>query len=68
MDEEKNPAEQRERLRQNELKNSPMNALGDGMRQGNLADLVGGVSWKTTGVLILVLIVVLVLGAVFEWY
>ncbi|MHC8514664.1 DUF6366 family protein [Sporosarcina sp. ITBMC105] len=68
MDEEKNPAEQRERLRQNELKNSPMNALGDGMRKGNLADLVGGVSWKTTGVLILVIIVVLVLGVVFDWY
>lgn len=68
MDEEKNPAEQRERLRQNELKNSPMNALGDGMPQGNLADLVGGVSWKTTGVLILVIIVVLVLGVVFDWY
>ncbi|PEB49124.1 hypothetical protein CON65_24310 [Bacillus pseudomycoides] len=51
--------EKRERLRQNELKNNPTGSLNDGLKRsenGNLVDLVGGMGWKGTGILILVLI------------
>ncbi|WP_404346446.1 DUF6366 family protein [Sutcliffiella horikoshii] len=39
------PEENRERLRQEELKKNPSGVLGDGLNRaenGNLADLVGG--------------------------
>ncbi|MFJ8526650.1 DUF6366 family protein [Bacillus sp. NPDC094106] len=51
--------EKRERLRPNELKNNPTGSLNDGLKRsenGNLVDLVGGMGWKGTGILILVLI------------
>ncbi len=51
--------EKRERLRQKELKNNPMGSLNDGLKRaenGNLVDLTGGMGWKGTGILILVLI------------
>ncbi|QPA32370.1 DUF6366 family protein [Thermaerobacillus caldiproteolyticus] len=53
------PEEQRERLRQEELKNNPSGTFRDGLNRAdntNLADLVGGLGWKGTGILILVLI------------
>ncbi|MBA2876152.1 DUF6366 family protein [Thermaerobacillus caldiproteolyticus] len=53
------PEEQRERLRQEELKNNPSGTFRDGLHRAdntNLADLVGGLGWKGTGILILVLI------------
>ena len=41
----------REKLRQEELKKS-----SSSMHGSNLADLVGGLGWKGTGILILILI------------
>ena len=54
------PEEQREKLRQEELKKNTTGALNDGFNRGengNLADSVGGLGWKETGILIIVLIV-----------
>ncbi|WP_438349968.1 DUF6366 family protein [Paenibacillus sp. FA6] len=54
------PEKKRERLRQEELKNNPFGAFNDGVNRaeyGNLADLVGGLGWKGTGTLILILII-----------
>ena len=62
------PEEKRERLRQEELKRNPTGALRDGLNRaenGNLTDLVGGFSWKETGIVILVLIVGYVLYNLF---
>ncbi|MBK3497098.1 hypothetical protein JFL43_20130 [Viridibacillus sp. YIM B01967] len=52
------PEEKRERLRQSELKNNPTGSLHDALNRGsggNLTDLTGGMGWKGTGLLILVL-------------
>ena len=52
------PKVKRERLRQKELKNNPHGALSDGINRaenGNLADLVGDLGWKGSGILIIVL-------------
>lgn len=54
------PEEQRERLRQEELRNNPLGTLGDGLNRsshGNLTDLFGGLGWIGTGILIVLLIV-----------
>ncbi|MFC3039739.1 DUF6366 family protein [Virgibacillus xinjiangensis] len=48
---EETPEERRERLRQQELKKPSSSIHGS-----NLADLVGGLGWKGTGILVLVLI------------
>ncbi|MGE7763232.1 DUF6366 family protein [Peribacillus sp. NPDC097895] len=61
------PEEKRERLRQEELKKNPIGALKDGFdrtENGNL-DLVAGLGWKGTGILIVVLIVGYVLYKLF---
>lgn len=50
------PEEQRERLRQKELKKNPLGSIGES-KDRNLADLVGGQGWKGTGLLIVFLIV-----------
>ncbi|WP_156856023.1 DUF6366 family protein [Oceanobacillus sp. AG] len=47
------PEMRREKLRQEELKKSSSSIQGS-----NLADLVGGLGWKGTGILILILILV----------
>lgn len=54
------PEERRERLRQKELENP-----SSSMHGSNLADLVGGLGWKGTGIIILVLIIAVVIFAVF---
>jgi hypothetical protein len=54
------PEEKRERLRQSELKSNPTGSLRDSLNRGsngNLADLTGGLGWKGTGILIVVLFV-----------
>lgn len=58
---EKGPEEKREELRQKELKN-----LSSSIHGSNLADLVGGLTWKKTGIIILVLLVVLVIFIVIK--
>ena len=62
------PKEKRERLRQKELVKNPGGALRDGFSRGengNLTDLTGGMGWKGTGLLIIVLIVGYVLYKMF---
>jgi hypothetical protein len=62
------PEEKRERLRQSELKNNPTGSLHDALNRGsngNLTDLTGGMGWKGTGILIVVLIVGYVLYKLF---
>ncbi|RWS42784.1 hypothetical protein EKA14_11170 [Bacillus mycoides] len=53
------PEEKRERMRQSELKNNPTGSLNDGLNRaetGNSVDMTGGMNWKGTGILILVLV------------
>ncbi|WP_106498292.1 DUF6366 family protein [Lentibacillus sp. Marseille-P4043] len=62
------PEERRERLRQQELKNNPTGNSNDSLNRdvnGSLVDLVGGLGWKGTGILILVLIFGFIIYAVF---
>lgn len=49
----KGPEERRERLRQEELKRNPAGSI----HGGGLQDLVGGLGWKGTGILILLILV-----------
>lgn len=52
---------ERERLRQEELKKNALSSFGDGVKKsenGNLSDLTGGVNWKITLSIIIVLILV----------
>ncbi|PEC21351.1 DUF6366 family protein [Bacillus cereus] len=54
------PEEKRERMRQSELKNNPTGSLNDGLNRaesGNLVDMTGGMNWRSTGIIILVLLV-----------
>jgi len=54
------PEGKRESLRHKELKKNPNSVFGDGLNRaenGNLADLVGALGWKVTGIIIVVLIV-----------
>ncbi|WP_432360051.1 DUF6366 family protein [Sporosarcina sp. UB5] len=54
------PEEKRERLRQKELK-----APSSSIHGSNLSDLVGGLGWKGTGIIILVLIIAVVIYSAF---
>jgi len=54
--EEETPEERRERLRQEELRHP-----SSSMQGSNLTDLVGGQSWKSTGIILLLLVVILLL-------
>ncbi|SFC67736.1 hypothetical protein SAMN05443252_105221 [Bacillus sp. OV322] len=54
------PEERRERMRQKEVK-SPSSSI----HGSNLSDLVGGLSWKGTGMLILVIIIGFFIASIF---
>ncbi|BAC15392.1 hypothetical protein [Oceanobacillus iheyensis HTE831] len=54
------PEKQREKLRQEELKHPASSSQGS-----NLADLVGGMGWKGTLILLLTLILIAVVVSVF---
>ncbi|WP_242308679.1 DUF6366 family protein [Bacillus cereus group sp. BfR-BA-01331] len=59
MSSKESPEEKRERMRQGELKNNPTGSLNDGLNRAELgspADMTGGMNWKGTGILILVLV------------
>mgnify|MGYP003446556170 CR=1 FL=1 len=57
------PKEKRERMRQEELKNPSSSIHGS-----NLSDLVGGLGWKGTGILILVIIIGFIIASIFlKW-
>lgn len=58
--EQETPEERREKLRQKELKHPSSSVHGS-----NLSDLVGGLGWKGTGLLILVLLVIGVIYFIF---
>jgi len=60
-EERENPEKRRERMRQKELKR---NSVGS-VHGGGLSDLVGGLGWKGTGILILVLIIGLIIYTIF---
>ncbi|WP_053220045.1 DUF6366 family protein [Virgibacillus senegalensis] len=62
------PEKTRERLKQEELKRNPTGNMNDAFKRsdtGNLADLVGSLSWKGFGILILVLIIGYVVVSLF---
>ncbi|MBJ8050520.1 hypothetical protein JDS87_00440 [Bacillus cereus] len=59
MSSKESPEEKRERMRQSELKNNPTDSLNDGLNRaesGSPVDMTGGMNWKGTGILILVLV------------
>lgn len=53
------PENERERLRQKELKNNALGSMNEGFNRtqgSNLADMTGSLGWKGLGILIIVLI------------
>lgn len=57
------PERRRERLRQEELRRNPSGGVNDAFNRassGGLADLVGSLGWKGTGLLILLVVIILV--------
>lgn len=58
--EKETPEERREKLRQEELKHPSSSIHGS-----NLADVVGGLGWKTTGIVILLIILGIMIYALF---
>lgn len=52
---EETPEERRERLRQEELKHPSSSIQGN-----NLSDIVGGQSWKATGMILFILILIFI--------
>lgn len=53
------PEEKRERIRQSELKNNATGSLKDGLNRaetGSPVDMTGGMNWKGTALVILVLV------------
>ncbi|MBC1373282.1 hypothetical protein HCA55_09065 [Listeria booriae] len=68
MKSNESPQQKRERLRQEELKDNPLGSLNEGLKrsqQGNPTEFVGGMSWKVTGIAILVLIIAVIVFAYF---
>ncbi|MGH0427870.1 DUF6366 family protein [Bacillus hominis] len=59
MNSKESPEEKREHIRQSELKNNPTGSLSDGLNRsesGSPVDMAGGMNWKDTGIVILVLV------------
>ncbi|WP_010194312.1 DUF6366 family protein [Bacillus sp. m3-13] len=68
MEEKESAERKRERLKHKEWEKNPGGAFNDGLTRGmvgRLVDLVGAVSWKVTGVFIIILIIVLVVVVIF---
>lgn len=68
MENKETPEQKRERLRQEELKRNPTGSMNDAFNRtnsGGLADLVGSLGWKGTGILILVLIIGVIIASIF---
>jgi hypothetical protein len=68
MSDKETPEQQRERLRQKELKKNPTGNLNDAFNRannGSLVDLVCSLGWKGTGILILVIILGFIIYSVF---
>ncbi|WP_028782385.1 DUF6366 family protein [Thalassobacillus devorans] len=59
--EKESPEERRERMNQEELKRNPSGSI----HGGGLPDLVGGLGWKSTGILILIILLAFFIYALF---
>ncbi|AXY10386.1 hypothetical protein CN272_06100 [Bacillus anthracis] len=62
------PEEKRERIRQSELKNNPTSSLHDGLNRaetGSPVDMTGGMNWKGTALVILVLVLAYIIYTYF---
>ncbi|MED1439265.1 MULTISPECIES: DUF6366 family protein [Aeribacillus] len=62
------PGRRRERLRREELIRNPTGNINDAFNRaetGNLADLVGSLGWKGTGILILAIIIGFIAASIF---
>ncbi|MFE6798344.1 DUF6366 family protein [Paenibacillus chitinolyticus] len=65
--EKETPERRRERLRHEELKRNPTGNMSDAFNRaenGNLADLTGSLGWKSTGILILGIIIGIVVASI----
>lgn len=63
------PENIREKIRQEELKKNTAEKLSDGVNRsqyGNLADLVGGLNWRITGVLVIIAVIVFIVISVLK--
>ncbi|MEC1716509.1 DUF6366 family protein [Schinkia azotoformans] len=68
MSKKETPEQQRERLKQQEIRNNPTGNLNDSLNRannGNLVDLVGSFGLKGTGILILVIVLGFIIYSVF---
>ncbi|PKG22658.1 DUF6366 family protein [Niallia nealsonii] len=68
QDNKETPEQERERLRQQELKGNPTDNLNNAFNRannGSLVDLVGSLGWKGTGILILVIVLGFIIYSVF---
>ncbi|WP_082232779.1 DUF6366 family protein [Halobacillus massiliensis] len=66
MGEKKSPEQERESLKQKEAKENSAGNLNDAFQRGSsgsLFDLVGSMSWKVTGLIILFLIIGFIVAA-----
>ncbi len=62
------PEEKRERIRQSELKNNPTGSLQDGLNRaetGSPVDMTGGMNWKGTALVILLLVLAYIIYTYF---
>lgn len=62
------PEEKRERIRQSELKNNPTGSLQDGLNRaetGSPVDMTGGMNWKGTVLVILLLVLAYIIYTYF---
>ncbi|AJH75201.1 hypothetical protein CN315_15465 [Bacillus cereus] len=62
------PEEKRERIRQSELKNNPTGSLQDGLNRaetGSPVDITGGMNWKGTALVILLLVLAYIIYTYF---
>lgn len=69
QDNKETPEQKRERLRHKELKSNPAGNMNDAFNRANsgyLADLVGSLGWKGTGILILVIIIAFIIVSLFK--
>lgn len=67
-DNKETPEQKREKLRQQELKDNPTGNMNDAFNRansGNHVDLVGNFGWKSTGILIFVIIIGFIIVSLF---
>lgn len=68
MSDKETPELQRERLRQQELKNNLTGNLTDSFNRagnGSLVELIGSLGWKGTGIVIILMVLGIIIYSVF---